>query len=113
MIALSDFENDDPIKSENGDRPVLCIGMSFYNEDPQEIRRTLVSLSDQVKEIDPTAICHVVMVSDGHAQMHPETKKLVIFKSLYPIKCFSNRYLRALFCNKQSEFKEFDQIYSR
>jgi len=49
-----------------------------------------------VKEIEPIANCHVVMVSDGHAQMHPKTKK----------------YLRALFCNKPSEFDEFDQIYN-
>jgi hypothetical protein len=69
--------------------------MSFYNEEPYEIRRTLVSLADQVKEIDPIAICHVVMVSDGHSQMHPDTKK----------------YLKALFCNKSSEEDEFDQIY--
>lgn len=25
-------------------KPVLCIGMSFYNEEPHEIRRTLVSI---------------------------------------------------------------------
>lgn len=43
-LSLKEFEDDGVGGGNNGDRPTLCIGMSFYNEDPQEIRRTLVIL---------------------------------------------------------------------
>lgn len=38
----------------------------------------------------------VVIVSDGHAQMHKETKM----------------YLRSLFCNKATEEDQFDELFA-
>lgn len=86
----------EPVMNEPKTVPVLCIGMAFYNEDPLELRRTLVSLSDQVKEMQAICDTRVVIVSDGHAQMHKETKK----------------YLRSLFCNKKTEEDQFDELFA-
>lgn len=46
-LSLKEFGDEDSIgvNSHSGERPTLCIGMSFYNEDPQELRRTLVKPS--------------------------------------------------------------------
>lgn len=75
-----------PIKGieEQSVKPLLVIGMAFYNEEPEELRRTLVSLSDQVEELKHIVDCRIVIVSDGHFQMHGRTKA----------------YLRALFSSK-------------
>ena len=72
--------------------PVLCIGVALYNEPPEELRRVLVSLADQVKEMKDTCHCQVILVSDGHAQMHKKTQI----------------YLKTLFCSNLTEEKNFD-----
>lgn len=77
----------------------LIIGMAFYNEEPTELRRTLVSLADQVKELEETGLikCKVVIVSDGHAQMHGDTKK----------------YLKALFAGANGDDKQkINELYT-
>lgn len=76
--------------------PALTIGMAFYNEEPHELRRTLVSLVDQTRELEDLAQSRVLIVSDGHKQMHHDTKI----------------YLRTLFCNTLEEEKTFDELFA-
>lgn len=74
--------------------PPLVIGIALYNEEPEELRRVLVSLADQVEEMKELVSCHVVLVSDGHKQMNPRTKT----------------YLKALFCNTEYEESLFGAL---
>ncbi len=92
----------DPLRSEerplgqSNTKPLLLIGMAFYNEEPIELRRTLASLVEQVADMESMVETQVVVVSDGHAQMHPDTKK----------------YLRALFSKTKTDEEQFDELYA-
>jgi len=72
---------------EKKDLPSLAIGIAMYNESPEELRRVLVSLADQIEEMKDIVSCNVILVSDGHMQMDPRTRI----------------YLKALFCNNKTE----------
>ncbi len=69
------------LQTDERDLPILIIGVCFYNENAIELRRTLVSLADQVAELQGHAICQVVFVSDGHRQMASDTKEF--FKHIF------------------------------
>ena len=74
--------------------PIIVIGICFYNENAMELRRTLVSLADQVKSLENKAICQVVFVSDGHQQMSNDAKE----------------YFRHIFCKTSDESENWDQL---
>ena len=74
--------------------PILIIGVAFYNEHAIELRRTLVSLAKQVKELKDNVICQVVFVSDGHQQMADDTKE----------------FLRHIFCSTVEESENWDTL---
>jgi len=81
---------------EKKNLPSLIIGVSLYNEEPEELRRVLVSLADQVDEMREIVSCNVVIVSDGYSQMNPRTRM----------------YLSALFCNNKTEECIFGALMS-
>lgn len=78
----------------NSDKAQLCIGIALYNEPPEELRRVLVSLADRVVEMKDSVDCQVILVSDGHTQMHPKTRI----------------YLKALLCQNEMEEIAFDNF---
>ncbi|ARF09660.1 glycosyltransferase [Indivirus ILV1] len=75
------IDTNNNLQSDERDLPILIIGVCFYNETAVELRRTLVSLADQVAELQNFAICQVVFVSDGHRQMAKDTKEF--FKHIF------------------------------
>lgn len=74
--------------------PSLIIGISLYNEEPEELRRVLVSIADQVAEMRELVTCNVVIVSDGYTQMNPRTRI----------------YLSTLFCNNRADESVFGAL---
>ena len=62
------IDNKNTLQTDDRELPILIIGVAFYNETAVELRRTLVSLADQVQELQNHAICQVVFVSDGHGK---------------------------------------------
>ena len=76
-----DIDQNNTLQSDERELPILIIGVAFYNETAVELRRTLVSLADQVQELEGKAICQVVFVSDGHRQMADTTKEY--FKHIF------------------------------
>jgi cellulose synthase/poly-beta-1,6-N-acetylglucosamine synthase-like glycosyltransferase len=76
-------------------KPLLVVGLAFYNEEPEELRRTLVSLADQVAVMNDIVDVRVVMVSDGHTQMDSRTRK----------------YLRRLFSNDEQENENLKKLF--
>ncbi len=98
------------LQVDKRDLPILIIGICFYNESAVELRRTLVSLADQVTELQDHAICQVVFVSDGHRQMSNDTKEL--FKHIFCTTTDHVRYwdnlMKALddYCNEVDEANE-------
>ncbi len=98
------------LQADKRDLPILIIGICFYNENAVELRRTLVSLADQVTELQDHAICQAVFVSDGHRQMSNDTKEL--FKHIFCTTTDHVRYwdnlMKALddYCNEVDEANE-------
>lgn len=86
------------------ERPILIIGLAFYNEEPEELRRTLVSLSDQVSAISDKVDVRVVMVSDGHTQMDTRTRKYL--RRLFSNDNDDNERMKRLFKSMSSHAKE-------
>lgn len=80
------------------------IGVCFYNEEPEELRRTLVSISDQVKCLDGLVDVQVIVVSDGHRQMDVRTKKYL--RRLFAQTANENEQLKALFRSMDVHAKE-------
>lgn len=70
------------------DRKTLAVGIAFYNEGPEELRRTLACLANQNQEVKDLVDMHVVLVGDGVAPMSVDTEV----------------YLRYLFCGCAVEF---------
>jgi hypothetical protein len=68
---------------------ILAIGVAFYNEEPEEIRRILTSLAEQASQMPDNIDTHVVLVGDGYQSMNSATEL----------------YLRYLFCGAAMEFK--------
>lgn len=66
----------------------LAIGIAFYNEEPEELRRILTSLADEVALTQDLLSAHVLLVGDGFRVMHPGTEL----------------YLRYLFCGAAVKF---------
>ena len=83
------LNNNNILETDDRDLPILIVGIAFYNENAIELRRTLVSLSEQVEELQGHAIVQVVLVSDGHRQMHSTTKE----------------YFRHIFCTNPKDSK--------
>jgi cellulose synthase/poly-beta-1,6-N-acetylglucosamine synthase-like glycosyltransferase len=76
-------EKRDPIfHGKVQDRKTLAVGIAFYNEGPEELRRTLACLANQNREIKDLVDMHVVLVGDGVLPMNQDTEI----------------YLRYLFC---------------
>ena len=91
-ISKRDFKCENiSFHEEGNDLPNLLIAVAFYNEEPEELRRILVSLADSVKEMEKIVNCTVLLTSDGHTPMNPRTRI----------------YLKALFCNNNEDLIEF------
>ncbi|AYV77169.1 MAG: glycosyltransferase [Barrevirus sp.] len=82
------------VEEINKDLPILIIGVCFYNENMFELRRTLVSLSQQIEELEGVANCQVLFVSDGHKQMSSDTKE----------------YFKHIFCTTEEHVKIWDNL---
>jgi cellulose synthase/poly-beta-1,6-N-acetylglucosamine synthase-like glycosyltransferase len=85
------------LHTDKRDLPTLIIGVAFYNENAIELRRTLVSLADQVSELKDIAICQVLFVSDGHRQMRHDTKE----------------FFRHIFCRTVEESENWTKLMNK
>lgn len=87
-----------PYREEANKKPLLIIGVCFYNEEPEELRRTLVSIADQVFPYyeNESVDVKVIVCSDGHTQMHSKTRK----------------YLRRLFANSKQENMNLKSLFN-
>lgn len=89
-------DNNKILHTDKRDLPTLIIGVAFYNENAIELRRTLVSLADQVEELKDVAICQVLFVSDGHRQMTNDSKE----------------FFRHIFCTNKEESDNWTTLMS-
>jgi cellulose synthase/poly-beta-1,6-N-acetylglucosamine synthase-like glycosyltransferase len=95
------------LQIDDRDLPIVIIGICFYNESAVELRRTLVSLADQVTELKDHAICQVLFVSDGHRQMSNDTKEL--FKHIFCTTTDHVKYWDNLMKSLDEYCKEVDE----
>ena len=79
----NDLSSDMMPESQIRNLHKLCIGIAIYNEDPFELRRTLVSIADEAARLAAIAETNVVLVTDGNEPMNKETRL----------------YLKRIFCN--------------
>ena len=103
VLSLTSFSDYKPVpnmeyfKSKmscSSNETTLISGMVFYNEDVKEIRRTLMSLGSQIRDMRDVCKSQVIVVGDGLKQMHSTTSE----------------YLRDLFCKTEEDLKKWDEM---